>query len=116
MYAMVDAQDYQQVYTVKADKDSGSAIAQLIRQVSNGTVSAGSDEHFNINQINAVKTAVIDGNTYVYLKSGDKVFVIPVTQENAGTVLFLSEDSQVECMASLQEDGTYLVTSIEKAK
>ena len=116
MYAMVDAQDYQQVYTVKADKDSGSAIAQLIRQVSNGTVSAGSDEQFNINQINAVKTAVIDGNTYVYLKSGDKVFVIPVTQENAGTVLFLSEDSQVECMASLQEDGTYLVTSIEKAK
>ena len=69
MYCMVDAQDYQQVYTVKAGKDTKSAITSLLRQAGGTSIQAGSGEptqsiEFTIREI---REAVIEGNTWLYL-------------------------------------------------
>lgn len=116
MYAMVDAQDYQQVYTVKADKDAASAVSQLLRQVSGGTVSAGSDETYHIDHIDAIRSAVIDGNTVIYLKSEGTVYSITVNEENASKALFIDSSSKVECTGVPGEDGTIVITSIASVK
>lgn len=105
MYAMVDAQDYQQVYTVKADKDSRTALNELIAQFSGGeTVDTESLIKAEI-VVEEVRSAVIGGETYVYILSQGEVYTMQLTSANAGEVLFLSAGDARTIYYAEEEDG-----------
>ena len=97
MYAMVDARDYQQVYTIKADKNSETALNALIASFL-GTNSAAADRTDSATiTVADWKSAVIDGNTIVYLEAEDgDVYRVQLTQENASTFLFLSPGDKID--------------------
>ncbi|MCR4672106.1 MAG: CvpA family protein [Lachnospiraceae bacterium] len=113
MYAMVDAQDYQQVYTVRAEKDTASAISTLIRQVGGESQASAGTEEEEIT-IEAIRTAVIDGDTYVYIKSGDFVYRISVDESNAASALFLSQGDIITVLyAEDSSSGERIITQIK---
>ena len=115
MYALVDAQDYQQVYTCKADKDSKSAIEQLVLSA----VSNKEDIHdtFSVEKTTVnvldVANATIDGNSYVYLQTDKGIFVIKVDSINATDVLFIKVDD-ILSLEYYVNGGMNIVKSIEK--
>lgn len=85
MYCMVDCQDYQQVYTVRAGKDIQSAITSLIRKTGSASSGAGSNTANTQKQtitITEVRQAVIGSATYVYLQGTG---VAEETEDAAGT-------------------------------
>ena len=111
MYAMVDARDYQRVYTVKAGNSSEQAIASLIKQMGGTSVSIeGEKETFEIKEI---RTAVIEGNTVMYFQSDTDTYVLTLTQENAAKALFLTEGDTVTCLVAEAEDGTKTILDLE---
>lgn len=113
MYAMVDARDYQQVYTIKADKNSETALNALIASFL-GTNSAAADSTVSTTiTVADWKIAVIDGNTFVYLEAaaGD-VYRVQLTQENAAAFLFLSPGDVID--VDWYEDGNERVIVREK--
>lgn len=97
MYAMVDARDYQQVYTIKADKNSETALNALIASfLGTDSAASGSTESATIT-VTDWKSAVIDGNTIVYLESENSdVYRVQLTQENASMFLFLSPGDKID--------------------
>lgn len=97
MYAMVDARDYQQVYTIKADKNSETALNALIASfLGTDSAASGSTESATIT-LTDWKSAVIDGNTIVYLESENSdVYRVQLTQENASMFLFLSPGDKID--------------------
>ncbi len=106
MYAMVDAQDYQQVYTTKAEKNTAAAIQELIRTVGGasavGPEEAASDLEITIDEI---RTAVIGGNTFLYFRSGEDLYRLQLSEDNAGKALFLKEGDKIT-VSFVEEEET----------
>jgi hypothetical protein len=103
MYAMVDAQDYQQVYTARAEKDSSSAIAGLLKQTAGSAGSSGNavSVTFTIEAINQMN---ISGNTVLYLKGEGQIYRLDISEDNAAKAAFLAVGDRVTC--TYYEDGT----------
>lgn len=103
MYAMVDAQDYQQVYTARAEKDSSSAIAGLLKQTAGSAGSSGNavSVTFTIEAINQMN---ISGNTILYLKGEGQIYRLDISEDNAAKAAFLAVGDRVTC--TYYEDGT----------
>ncbi|MBQ4383043.1 MAG: hypothetical protein II795_01050 [Firmicutes bacterium] len=96
MYAMVDARDYQQVYTTKAEKNTAAAISELIRTVGGTSASEPTDVTADLEiTIDTLREAVIGGNTFLYIKSGEDLYKLTLSEDNAGKVLFLKEGDKV---------------------
>ena len=95
MYAMVDAKDYQQVYTVKAEKDARSAINDLIAQLSGSGYIEGDLTEKTIT-IEEIREVIISGNTVYYIKAGGTVYKLPLTESNAMAAVFLKEGDTVK--------------------
>ncbi|MDO4501059.1 MAG: hypothetical protein Q4B60_07300 [Erysipelotrichaceae bacterium] len=95
MYALVDAQDYQQVYTTKASSDAKTSIENLILTATGHKVEEVVEfESFNKDvYIAQIKQATIEGNTYLYLSDGANVYVIKVDENNAAKALFIEDES-----------------------
>ncbi|MDD6788633.1 MAG: hypothetical protein PUE04_00820 [Lachnospira sp.] len=103
MYAMVDAQDYQQVYTARAEKDSGSAITGLLKQTGGGAGSAGNEASVTF-AIEALNQMNINGSTVLYLKGDGQIYRLDISEENAAETAFLTVGDQITC--TYYEDGT----------
>jgi len=112
MYAMVDAQDYQQVYTVKASSNAEEAINELILQLGSTSVDTADlkEETISVKEINQ---AVIEGSTYIYLNTDKGVYYLVVTEDNASVALFLKEGDSIK-VKSLASGENYLIISLEK--
>lgn len=96
MYAMVDARDYQQVYTTKAEKNTAAAISELIRTVGGTSASEPTDVTADLEiTIDTLREAVIGGNTFLYIKSGEDLYKLTLSEDNAGKALFLKEGDKV---------------------
>lgn len=104
MYAMVDAQDYQQVYTARAEKDSSSAIAGLLKQAGGAdTETTASKTTFTIEALNQMS---IDGNTVLYLKGDGIVYRLDINEEIAAKAAFLSVGDRITCTYYEDDTGT----------
>lgn len=117
MYALVDAQDYQQVYTCKAEKDSKAVIEQLILSaVTNPNIELDDSSFEKINTTVLEKAdVIIDGSSYVYLNTDDGVFVCKVDSNNAESILFIKEGDLVEIEYSKNGDKN-IIKSIKTLK
>jgi len=112
MYAMVDAQDYQQVYTVKAGRNTEAALNTLTAQIGGGEgVDTSVLSHVNV-VIDEVQNAVIGSKTYIYLKAEGNVYTIEVTADNAAEVLFIHAQDRLTLYYD-EEDGRRIVQQIE---
>ncbi len=108
MYAMVDAQDYQQVYTIKADKNTETAIADLIQQVSGERIETADVLEKTI-VIQQMRTVTISGNTYIYLMDEEgEMYYTRVTEENAKEVLFLQEQDTLHILYTKSSNGNQI--------
>lgn len=112
MYAMVDAQDYQQVYTIKADKNAKLAIDTLIAEISGGHSANLESVQTKTITVDDIKNVVIDGNTILYIQSGKDIYKVPLTESNAPSVLFLSKGDRIT-IQYLEIDDELLVQSVE---
>ena len=110
MYALVDAQDYQQVYTCKAEKDSKTAIEKLILSaISNPNVELNNISYEKINTIVwDIANTIIDGNSYVYLNTDNGIYVCKVDSSNAEKILFIKEGDFVEIEYSKNSDSNII--------
>lgn len=113
MYALVDAQDYQQVYTVKADKDAKAAIAELITKAM-GSNSSYDDSSIDSKRIivEKIKELTIDGTTNFMIMFNDEVYKITVNSENAKDVAFLEVGDAVN-VTYFMENGVANIVSLE---
>lgn len=109
MYALVDAKDYQQVYTVKASNDAKTSIDELIVNATGSKVSISSDLKIK-GVIEDIKEAVINGNTYLYLKLSDNnIYTLKLNEGNAYKALFLNEGDSVEFAYYLEDNQRIVV-------
>ncbi len=95
MYAMVDAQDYQQVYTIKADKNAESAINDLIKEISGSEPVPEVETKTAVITADQIRSVIIGGNTYVYILSGNDLYKTAVNEKNAGVILFMQEGDEL---------------------
>ena len=111
MYALVDARDYQQVYTVKADKAAKEAINTMIAQIG-GPLSYSVDEYKEERiTIDDLRSVVMDGNTIYYLRSGTKNFRLPLNNDNAANAVFLKVGDAIT-IRYVQTDGVNIIQEI----
>ena len=117
MYALVDAQDYQQVYTCKAEKDSKAAIEKLILSaVTNPNIELDNSSFEKITTtVWGIADAIIDSNSYVYLNTDKGIFVCKVDSSNAESILFIKEGDLVEIEYSKNSDSN-IVNNIKVLK
>lgn len=112
MYAMVDAQDYQQVYTCKADKDARTAINQLIQEMTGQKTIASDEDKVATITIDSIKDAVIDGNSYIYIKANNDIYELELNELIAPKALFLEEGQQIK-ISYYQEGSRKYITDIK---
>ena len=112
MYAMVDAQDYQQVYTCKADKDAREAIETLIKEMTGKSIKPTDEGKVVTIVIDSIKNAVINGNSYVYIKANNNIYEIELTKELAYKALFLNEGDTIK-ISYYEEDGKKYINEIK---
>jgi len=113
MYAMVDAQDYQQVYTCKADKDSKTAIEQLIKETTGVSVKNTEEATMETIIITDIKSAIIEGNSYMYIKANGNLYILKLTEETAPVGVFLKIGEKITINYT-EEDGNKYITEISK--
>ena len=114
MYALVDARDYQQVYTVKADKDARAAIDELIRNAVGHIENAKIDDYFEKEiTITQIKDIVIEGNTYYYLNSEDDLYIAKVDESLAIDLVFANVGDKLLIQYYVEDDINY-ISSIKK--
>lgn len=94
MYAMVDAQDYQQVYTIRAEKNARQAIETLISQLSGNTFVSEETSEKTIT-IDEIKEVIINGNTLYYLLAKDEIYVLTINEDNAAKAVFLKAGDNI---------------------
>lgn len=102
MYAMVDAQDYQQVYTISADKDTKTAIDELIKKISNDPTIIYSDLNETTIIIENIETVIYEGNTIYYIQSAGNIYEIAFDDAYKEYILFLDLGDELEVY---YEDG-----------
>lgn len=115
MYAMVDAQDYQQVYTIKAEKDAKTAIDTLIEQITGKkpveeeTISEFLEDTITIEDM---KEVIIEGNTHYYIFAGGRIYVIIMNEAIAPKVIFTSIGDTIG-IKYYESNGTCYITEIK---
>lgn len=98
MYALVDAQDYQQVYTVKADKDAKTAINELIA-LAIGKAPVNNQDNGTATStitIQDLKKVEIEGNTYYFLLAQDQLYQLKADLSNIAKLLYLEIGDTLE--------------------
>ena len=110
MYAMVDAQDYQQVYTAKAEKEPASAIAQLLKQVGGSSADTLKTISFVIRDLNQVE---LNGNTVVFLSDGSAIYRLDLSEDNAAKAAFLKTGDSISCTYSEEESGVRNIMDLD---
>ncbi|MGN1388815.1 MAG: hypothetical protein ACI4WR_04140 [Bulleidia sp.] len=110
MYAMVDAQDYQQVYTAKAEKEPGSAIAQLLKQVGGASSDTLKTISFVIRDLNQVE---LGGNTVLFLSDGSAIYRLDLSEDNAAKAAFLKTGDSISCTYSEEESGVRNIMDLD---
>ncbi len=113
MYALVDAQDYQQVYTIKADKNAETAIFELIRSATGKTPEPTGETKNATIVLHDVRTVIMGGETYVYLKDGEDIYRIVLTEDNASYLLYLSEGDTLE-LEYYDGENEKIVTNVSR--
>ena len=113
MYALVDAQDYQQVYTIKADKNAETAIFELIRSATGKTPEPTGETKRATVVLHDVRTVIMGGETYVYLKDGEDIYRIVLTEDNASYLLYLSEGDTLE-LEYYDGENEKIVTNVSR--
>ena len=112
MYALVDAQDYQQVYTIKADRNSKVAIETLIAEFSGGkSVNTDSLQSKTIT-IDQIQTVVIDGNTTIFIKNKNDIYKLVLSEETSPKAIFLKEKDTVT-VHYLELEDVNLIQSVD---
>ena len=112
MYALVDAQDYQQVYTIKADRNAKVAIDSLIAEFSGGkSVNVDSLQTKTIT-IDQIQTVVIDGNTTIFIKNKNEIYKLVLTEDTSPKAIFLNEKDTIT-VHYLELEDVYLIQSID---
>ena len=112
MYALVDAQDYQQVYTIKADRNAKVAIDSLIAEFSGGkSVNVDSLQTKTIT-IDQIQTVVIDGNTTIFIKNKNDIYKLVLTEDTSPKAIFLNEKDTIT-VHYLELEDVYLIQSID---
>ena len=107
MYALVDSRDYQQVYTVKADKDARTAINELIAQFSNGSY-IETDLLEKTITIDALKEVILNGNSVFYIRSGSEIYRLTLSEESAAAAVFLKEGDSLHIFYTEEENGNVI--------
>ena len=115
MYAMVDAQDYQQVYTIKADKDAKSALDALIEETTGKKIAEDAvieNEYINIAiTIEDMKEVIINGNSYYYLSANGNVYVAIMNEKIAPKMIFLNIGDTLS-IKYYEADGTRYIEDV----
>lgn len=112
MYALVDAQDYQQVYTIKAERNAKVAIESLIAEFSGGkSVNVDSLQSKTIT-IDQIQTVVIEGNTTIFIKSNNDIYKLVLTEDTSPKAIFLKEKDTIT-VHYIELDDVYLIQSID---
>lgn len=96
MYAMVDAQDYQQVYTVKASSDAKASIEELIKISTGKQISKAVDLKESVIYVDSLDRLVIDGNTYLYIRYNNETYVLKLDLQNAAKALEITVDKSLK--------------------
>lgn len=91
MYAMVDARDYQQVYTISADKDTKTAIEELIKRISDDPSTIYGDLIEKSITVEKIETIIQDGLTTYFVLSDGEIYKIPYDERYQSYILFLNE-------------------------
>ena len=111
MYAMVDARDYQQVYTVKASNDAKTSIEELIEIAtgkSAGEVVEGLEQ---VIYVDSMDRLVIEGNTYLYLKYNGDTYVLKITLDNSLKALSINAEQSLK-IKYYEDNGLKIITEI----
>lgn len=99
MYAMVDAQDYQQVYTISADKDTKTAIEDLIKKISKDPTAIYQNLSEAIVTVDRYENISQNGNTTIFiLDSNDMIYEIPYDSSYKKYILFLNSGDTLELL------------------
>ena len=96
MYAMVDAQDYQQVYTVKASSDAKSSIEELIKMSTGKQISEVVSLTESVIYVESLDRLVIEGNTYLYIRYNGDTYILKLDLANAAKALEISVDKSLK--------------------
>lgn len=114
MYALVDAQDYQQVYTVKADKDAKTAISELIA-LAIGKAPADSQNSGTKTltiTIQDIKKVEIEGNTYYFLLADEQLYQLKADLSNITKILYLQTGNTLE-VSYFDNDEIRVITALK---
>jgi hypothetical protein len=113
MYSFVSVANYQIVGI--SDTLSGAMDDYKRLLTANGitdpSVNAPSDgEEYTI-KLDGVSSAVVNGNTVYYLKSGDKIFTASISV--SPNLPFIKEGDTITVLAKANDDGVYVISKIK---
>ena len=97
MYAMVSAIDYQKVVTINSDEPFTTLTDKMLRVLGvEEKVEEKNTEEKKIH-VSEIETAIIDGNTWYYLKEeDDKVYKCKLTSNTENSLVFLKVKTDVK--------------------
>ena len=113
MYSFVSVANYQIVGI--SDTLSGAMDDYKRLLAANGitdpSINAPSDgEEYTI-KLDGVSSAVVNGNTVYYLKSGDKIFTASISV--SPNLPFIKEGDTITVVAKVNDDGVYVISKIK---
>lgn len=112
MYAMIDAQNYTQVYVTKASDNIDQCMNDLIAQAGGKQVvsSESKDVTFTIATLSQVQ---LDGTTYYYIiDTNNNVYKAQFNDELAYALLTLAPEQEINCSITVN-DGIPSILSIK---
>jgi hypothetical protein len=113
MYSFVSVSNYQIVGI--SDTLSGAMDDYKRLLAANGitdpSINAPSDgEEYTI-KLDGVSSAVVNGNTVYYLKSGDKIFTASISV--SPNLPFIKEGDTITVVAKVNDSGVYVISKIK---
>lgn len=115
MYAMIDAQNYTQVYVTKAEGNIDTAINNLVSQAGGKVVDSSELTSKSIT-VTSITPIIMDGNTYYYIIDNQQnLYKAQFSDELAAQLLQLTNGTYVNAILTidyLPSDGVNVIQNI----
>ena len=114
MYAMVSAIDYQKVVTINSDESFLTLTDKMLKVLGVKEVVEEKNTEEKTIYVSEIETAMIDGNTWYYLKDKDnKVYKCKLTTDVEDVLVFLKPKTEIKVLF-VPSNGIQEITQFKK--
>lgn len=114
MYAMVSAIDYQKVVTINSDESFLTLTDKMLKVLGVKEIVEEKNTEEKTIYVSEIETAMIDGNTWYYLKDKDnKVYKCKLTTDVEDVLVFLKPKTEIKVLF-VPSNGIQEITQFKK--